>query len=53
MISTRELQDIVDHINHKFEALFKSVAEIENKIELLNSKEEKVSKHANKKTIKG
>lgn len=53
MISTRELQEIVDHINHKFESLFKSVAEIENKIESLNSKEKGVSKNGNKNTIKG
>jgi|TARA_R110000787_G_scaffold224699_1_gene332770 hypothetical protein len=52
MISTRELEDIVQHINNKFDALFKAVAEIEVKLETIDAKEEKADKNANKKTIK-
>ena len=42
MISSRELEHVVDQVNSKFEELFKKLAVLEEEV-----------KNANKKTVKG
>jgi|TARA_B110000090_G_C12990863_1_gene296593 hypothetical protein len=44
MISTRELEDIVEHINNKFDALFKKTAELEAEIKALSTPTKEKSK---------